>query len=388
MTLAVVAGAIANKPHNGGEAWVRASWAEGLRRLGFQVQIIEEIDPAACVDAAGKPCAVQDSANLAYFREVTRRFGMGGAATLVCRQSGRSWGLQAAELDNLAAAADLLVNISGHLTLPAFLDGSTARKAYVDLDPGFTQYWHADGALNGHLERHDFHFTVGQSVGGPGCPIPTGGLDWKPVRQPVVLESWPYTPSAEAARFTTVASWRGGYGPVSHQGGQYGLKVHEFRKILPLPQRAPQRFEIALDIHPADAEDRARLRQHGWHVVDPRPRSASPDAFQQYVQGSDAEFSVAQGIYVETASGWFSDRSVRYLAAGKPALLQETGFSDHLPTGDGLLAFRTLEEAEHGADSIASDYRRHAEAARSIAEAYFDSDRVLSGFVEAVGVEP
>jgi len=388
MTLAIVAGALANKPHNGGEAWVRASWAEGLRRLGFDVQFVEEIDPASCVDAGGNPCAVQDSANLSYFREVARRFGLQGAATLVCRQSGQSWGLQAAELRDLAADASLLVNISGHLTLPSFLDGSASRKAYVDLDPGFTQFWHAAGALDGHLERHDAHFTVGQSVGRTGCPIPTNGLDWKPVRQPVVLESWPYTPSSAATRFTTVASWRGGYGPVSHEGVQYGLKVHEFRKMLPLPRLVSRRFEVALDIHPADAEDRARLHRHGWDVVDPHPRSESPDAFRKYVQGSDAEFSVAQGIYVETRSGWFSDRSVRYLAAGKPTLLQETGFSDHLPTGDGLIAYRTLDEAVSGAESIASEYEKHARAARSIAEEYFDSDRVLSDFVEVVGVAP
>ena len=147
-----------------------------------------------------------------------------------------------------------------------------------------------------------------------------------------------------------------------------------------------RRFEIALDIDPADERDLVALRDHGWHVVDPTVVASGPVAFRQYVQASGAEFSVAQGIYVETQSGWFSDRTVRYLASGRPVLVQDTGFSRNYPVGEGLVAFRTMDEAVAGAERIARDYAGHGRAARAIAEAYFDSDRVLGRLLEETGL--
>jgi hypothetical protein len=188
-------------------------------------------------------------------------------------------------------------------------------------------------------------------------------------------------------RFTTIASWRGPFGPVQHGGRTFGLKVHEFRKFFELPRRSDQAFEIALNIHPADEKDLRLLREHGWHIVNPQDVAAGPAEFRRYIQQSDAEFSVAQGIYVDTNSGWFSDRTVRYLAAGKPALVQETGFSDNLPVGEGLLSFRTLEEAAAGAKCIAGDYERHSRAARRIAAEHFDSDKVLGRLLREAGID-
>jgi hypothetical protein len=201
-----------------------------------------------------------------------------------------------------------------------------------------------------------------------------------------VLEHWPAVPTLELERFTTIASWRGTYGPVEYEGKTFGLKVHEFRKFLELPQRAPGRFEVALDIHPDDAADRERLLQHGWVLTDPVEASGDPERFRSYIQASGAEFSVAQGIYVATNSGWFSDRTVRYLASGKPVLVQDTGFSRTLPASEGLVAFRTLDEAAAGATMIITDYERHARAARTIAEEFFDSDKVLGNLVEQLGI--
>ncbi|MBI3943419.1 MAG: hypothetical protein HY326_10440, partial [Chloroflexi bacterium] len=187
-------------------------------------------------------------------------------------------------------------------------------------------------------------------------------------------------------RFTTIASWRGPYGPVHYGGKTFGLKVHEFRRFIQMPELASQAFEIALNIHPADGKDLRLLQQHGWQIVDPRVVAPDPNAFRSYVQTSGAEFSVAQGIYVDTHSGWFSDRTVRYLASGKPVLVQDTGFSQNLPVGEGLLAFRTLEQAVSGAAQIGRDYERHCRGAREIAAAYFDSDKVLSKLIEETGV--
>jgi hypothetical protein len=166
----------------------------------------------------------------------------------------------------------------------------------------------------------------------------------------------------------------------------FGLKVHEFRKFLELPERVPQTFEIALDIHAADGKDLDSLRSHRWRIVDPKAVAPDPSAFRRYVQTSGAEFSVAQGMYVQTESGWFSDRTVRYLASGKPALVQDTGFSRTYPVGEGLVAFRTLDEAVAGAEGILRDYDKHCRAARALAEAYFDSDEVLGRLIDEVGV--
>ncbi|MDX1578847.1 MAG: hypothetical protein R3266_10190, partial [Gemmatimonadota bacterium] len=190
-------------------------------------------------------------------------------------------------------------------------------------------------------------------------------------------------------RLTTVASWRGAFGPIEHDGRAHGVKAHEWRRFRDLPGlAAPHRFEAALAIHEADRADRERLERAGWVLEDPVERAGSPDRFRAYVSGSDAEFSVAQGIYVGAGTGWFSDRTARYLAAGRPAIVQDTGFRAHLPAGEGILAFDTPREAARSVDAVARDYAAHARAARALAEARFDSDVVLGGLVDELGVCP
>ncbi len=380
----LVAGALANKPQNGGEAWVRLSWVLGLARLGADVYFAERIRERDCVDAAGAPASFELSANRAFFEATMARFGLSHRSALVCDNGRAIGGLSYADLQVVAAESDLLVNISGHLP-PCVLRRLARRTAYVDIDPGFTQFWHASGHQT-HLEGHDVYFTIAENIGRAGCGIPTCGFDWQVVRQPAVLDHWPAALCADTHRFTTIACWRGSFGPVVYGGRTFGLKVHEFRKIIQLPRlAASERFEVALDIHQADDADRRQLCEHGWLLSDPRAVAADADGFRRYVQQSAAEFSVAQGIYSETDSGWFSDRTIRYLASGKPALVQDTGFSRSLPAGDGLVAFRTLKEAADGARRISTDYSRHAAAARAIAETYFDSDVVLGDFLARAG---
>jgi hypothetical protein len=378
MTAVFVAGALANKPGNGGEAWVRLSWLLGLRRLGFEVVFVEQLSLGACVDAAGAPTPVARSHNLAFFRSVVDRFGL-ASACLIYDEGAEFFGMAREKLLAKAETAPALFNISGHLTYGPLMR-QFSRRIYVDVDPGYTQYWHASGQSLG-LEDHDEHLTVGGNVGTDPCAIPTLGIPWRPVRPPVVLAEWTPGPKGDTSRFTTVASWRGAFGPVTWDGHTFGLKAHEFRKVAELPRRVPGTFEIAAGIHPADSNDKAALEGHGWRLVDPRQVAGTPDAFRAYVKGSGAEFSAAQGIYVETHSGWFSDRTAAYLAAGRPALVQDTGFSRTLPTGEGLLSFTTMEEAVAGAQEILSTYDRHSRAARELAETYFDSDRVLEALI-------
>lgn len=387
MSIVIVSGALANKLGNGGAAWTRLSWALGFRSLGFDVAFVEQIRPDVCVDARGRPAAFDESANLAYFQQVTRRFGLSERATLVCEDGAHHHGLAPAELADLARSADLLVNITGNVTLPGVREG--VRKAiFIDLDPGYTQFWRMSGNAGARLDGHDLYYTVGANLGRAGCGIPMGGIPWRPVRQPVVLEEWPVTEATDRDRFTTVASWRGPYGPPTFEGRTFGLKAHEFRKFLELPARIPQTVELALEIHPADEKDRQALERHGWRLVDPAAVAFDPDSFRRYIQQSGAEFSVAQGVYVETGSGWFSDRTVRYLASGRPALVQDTGFSADIRTGEGLLAFRTIDEAVAGARSIADDYARHSRAARALAEEVFDARRVLGRIADEAGIKP
>jgi hypothetical protein len=366
VTTVVVGGALANKAGSGGEAWVRMSWIRGFEQLGLAVRFVEELAGDA-VD----PIAVR------WFTDVTSRFGLNGRATLL-HGGDAIVGPSLGDLRTLAAEATL-VNISGHVRNPRLLQ-AFRRRVMVDIDPGFTQFWHDEGLAGANVSGHDLYFTIGELIGRPGCPVPTGGIEWHAVKPPVVLSDWPATSGEELDRFTTIATWRGAFGPIEHEGRTYGLKAHEFRRFIELPQRSDSTFEIALDIHPADDPDRHSLRRHGWRIADPRAVARDPDAFRDYIQGSSAEFSVAQGVYVGTQCGWFSDRTTRYLASGRPALVQDTGFSRTVPVGEGLVAFSTLEDAVAGAADIADRYHEHCEAGRRLAEEHFDAQRVLARF--------
>jgi hypothetical protein len=386
MTTVVVSGAVANKHRQGGSIWVRMSWAEALCDAGFEVLFVEQIEEAACVDEAGASVSFEASANLATFDRTMEDFGLTGSAALVCTDGPRVHGMAAGDLLARAAEADLLVNLGGHLRWAPLLRCAD-RRAFVDLDPGFTQIWHQEGRDLG-VEDHHVHFTVGMNVGTPRCPVPTNGTEWRSIRQPVMLERWPQVDATPLKSFSTVASWRGAYGPVTWAGQTYGVKAHEFRRFLSLPREVEARFDLALDIHPGDAADIRRLEEHGWQLRDPAAAAADPNDFRRFVQESGAEFSPAQGIYVHTCSGWFSDRTVRYLASGLPALVQDTGFSQYLPTGDGLLSFRTLADACAGARSLLTDYDHHRRAAREIAEEYFAPERALCPLLEDMAVAP
>lgn len=371
MSVALVAGALANKPRNGGAAWTRLSWAVGLRELGFDVHFVEQLD--------GRP----DDRALRWARQILDAFAL--PATVLDGAGSTVAGLDRRSLEDLAAEASLLVNISGHLGIAAIRD-RVATRVYVDLDPGYTQLWHADGLLD--LDGHDHYRTVGLAIGTDSCALPTGALPWRPIVQPVLLAEWPCHATEDRDLFTTVASWRGPYGTLDLDGRRLGPKAHQFRRFVDLPARAPGRFELALDIDPADAADRAALQEHGWRLRNPQEVADGPAAFRRYVRSSGAECSVAQGMYVETRCGWFADRTTRYLATGRPALVQDTGFRAHLPVGDGLIAFSTPQEAVAGARRITAAYDHHAAAARQLAEQHFDAGLVLGRLCEEVDVAP
>jgi hypothetical protein len=292
-------------------------------------------------------------------------------------------GMSRDQLTEQVECSALLINVMGFLDDEEIF-GCASRRAILDIDPGFGQMWRELG-LADIFSGHDDYVTIGEGIGSPESTVPTCGLNWMTTRQPVVLDQWPIQPPGGDG-FTSVGSWRGPFAPVEYEGTTYGLRVHEFRKFLDLPERTGERFTVAMDIDEADHEDLARLRRSGWRLCDPRSVADSPAAYRTFIQRSGAEFMVAKNMYVRTRSGWFSDRSICYLASGKPVLAQDTGLTSIYPTGEGLLTYSTEDEAVAGVEEICGNYNRHSKAARAIAEEYFDSDKVLTALLGKLGV--
>ena len=385
--LVIVGGVIANKYLNGGAVWTRLNWVLGMRKLGFDVVFMEQIHQDNCLDDQGRVTSFEHSVNLAYFRKVMQEFGLSESAMLIYQDGQECYGKSFQEIGELASDADLLINITGHLHLPEIME-SRAHKVYIDLDPGYTQLWHQAGMLGAHFLAHDQYFTIAEAIGRSECSIPVGDIPWQTTCQPVVLDLWPVSERGDPERFTTIASWRDDYGTLKHQGQRLGVKAHEFRRFIKFPDLVDQTCEIALSLYAEDQADLDLLRKHGWQVKDPAQIVPNPVAFREYIQTSGAEFSVAKEMYTKTRGGWFSDRTVRYLASGKPALVQDTGFSHRYPVGEGLLAFDSMNSALMGAREISRNYMAHCRAARQLAEDFFDSDQVLGNLVERIGIAP
>jgi hypothetical protein len=379
----VVAGSLAQKPRNGGHTWVLLQYLLGFKRLGWDVTFVDQLEPQMCVDAVGQPCAVDRSLNLAYFLQIMKRFGLGDEFALIYDRGERFFGLSRGQAADRTKNAALLLNIMGFLTDEEIL-GAARRRVFLDIDPGFGQMWQELG-LHHMFRGHDEYVTIGENIGQAGCDIPTCGLKWLTTPQPVVLDFWPAVKGGSDKWFTSVVSWRGAYGPLEYRGKTYGLRVHEFRKFAPLPRLSGRTFELALDIHPTEFKDRELLNRNGWLLVDPKAAAGDPWAYRGYIQNSRAEFMVAKNMYVQTHSGWFSDRSICYLASGKPVMAQDTGIGNLYPTGKGLLTFTTLDEALTQVEEVNQDYDRHAQAARALAETYFDSDKVLNHLLRGLG---
>jgi hypothetical protein len=378
MKSVTIAGAMAQKPGRGGHTWVFLQYLLGFRQLGWDVVFLDRLEPEMSRDESGAAVPIERSWNVKYFCEVMRCFGFEGSYALVCDGGRSTIGLSRQRVLERVAASEALINVNGFLNDREIL-AAAARRVFLDIDPGFGQIWQATGLHDGFVD-HEAHVTIAENIGKPGCTIPTCGLAWITTRQPIVAAEWPSVGhSPDRARpITSVASWRGSYGPVTYDGATYGLRVHEFRKFATLPSLTSARFELALDIHQADGKDIELLRGNGWQLVDPRLAAGDPWRYRDYIRGSAAELMIAKGMYVGTRSGWFSDRSVCYLATGRPVLTQDTGLEGVLPLGTGLLAFATLDEAAAAAEAIRADYARHARAARELAVEYFDSSAVLS----------
>lgn len=375
----VVGGMVAAVPDQGGATWAVLQYLLGFARLGHEVYFVEALDGEALLPH-GAP--VDQTANARYCHDVMREHGLDHAWALVRRGTRDTAGLSYPSLDRIGREASVLVDISGTLADEEVFSRVPIR-VYLDVDPAFTQLWDAQG-INMRLSGHTHYVTVGQSIGTSHCQVPTGGRRWSTTWPPVVLEQWPVGAPISHDAFTTVANWRA-YGSIDHDGVHYGQKVHSLRRFMTLPTRTRERFLLALAIDQAETTDLAALQANGWQLADPTQVAGSPSAYRRFIQGSSAELGIAKDGYVTSRSGWFSDRSVCYLAAGRPVVAQGTGFSQHLPTGSGLLTFDTAEEILDGVESIRAHYGAHAAAARDLAAEHFDSDKVLRRLLDEIG---
>jgi hypothetical protein len=369
-SVAIAAG-VAQRPDAGGHTWFALQHLLGFRRLGWDVLLVDRLDPSMAEDV---------TANLAFLATVLEAFGLEDCWTVLL-PDGDAAGVPRAEVERRLAGSDLLINVMGYLDDEDLL-GLPPLRVFLDIDPGFGQMWR-ELELHDLLAGHERFASVGLNVGAAACTVPDCAQTWIPTLPPVVLDAW--APAAGGEAFTTVASWRGPFDPVEYEGRRYGLRAHEFRRFLELPELTAATLEPALAIDAADAADRERLAAHGWSLVDPLAVAGDPFSYNRFIRRSGAEFTVAKGMYVETGSGWFSDRSACYLASGKPVVAQETGFAEHLPTGEGLLCFATLDEAVAAVEEVRTEPRRHRRAAREIAEAHFDSGLVLNRLVAELG---
>jgi hypothetical protein len=388
VTLIVVAGALANKPSNGGEAWVSLGWIRGLASLGYQVRFVEVIDPEDCRNGDGQHCAARDAIQYQWFESTIRRFVPSGCAALLCAEEVLGSGVQPDDPSRWAEVADLVVDISGHLARGSDLFDDFATSLFLDLDPGYTQVWHEQDSPGNRLGRHHHYASVGLGVGQPWSDTPTAGVEWIAVPPFVVLDDWPQACLPPTRPLTTVTTWRNPFGMLRWQGADHGSKHQEFRRFRDLPRRCDTQLEIATTFAAADHADRLALEECGWGINDAAIVAADPDSFRDYVSTSTGEWSVAQGVYVDLRTGWLSDRTVRYLAAGRPAIVQETGQSRCVPTGEGLLTFTDIDDAVEAIDLTRREPQLHARAARALAVRCFSADRVLPDLLARLNVGP
>lgn len=368
----------------GGMTWHSLQYAMGLDALGHDVWVVEDSDDyETCYDPSTGESGTDPSYGLAYAGDVFDRVGLGGRWAYHHAHSSTWHGPAAEGIRQVCRDADVVINLAGIHPLRPWLEEIPVR-VYVDADPAFTQIRHlTDPGARDLAERHTAFFSFGERIEGGSAEVPDDGFPWKATRQPIALNAWPLTPTPPEAPFTTVMQWDS-YGSREHRGRRYGMKSTSFDPYLRLPETTGAPFELA--VGKLDADARERLGKAGWRLVDPQVVTRTPWTYQGYIGSSIGEFAVAKHGYVVSRSGWFSERTACYLASGRPAVVQDTGFSALVPTGEGLLAFTTPEEARAGIERVRADPLGHGRAARAVAEECFRAERVLSDLLDrAVG---
>ncbi len=368
----------------GGVAWDYLQYVEGFRQLGHDVYYLEDTEMWP-YDPIQNTVSANASYNVNYLRGVMEKLGLADRWIYRSAPDASYHGRTEAAAKEICATADLYLNVSGCGWLrPEYL--AIPCKIFLDSDPMFTQVALVSGKHDviDRIRAHDKHFTFAENIGAADCRIPTAGFDWISTRQPIVLDWW--EPTAEPPRdvFTTVMNWVS-YKNCEYNDETWGQKDVEFLKFVDLPGRTQQQFEIAMGMGPGMKRPTEMLQQKGWQIIEPAEHLPDPWTYREYLRHSKGEWSVAKEGYVKSHSGWFSCRSACYLALGRPCVLQDTDWSHVYPTGRGLFAYQTSDEALAGIEAINADYAAHSRSARQLAEEMFDARRVLADLIAKAG---
>lgn len=372
-----------------GVVWQNLHYLLGFERLGCEAYYVET---HARTPSMLMTDPDDDSSALAaeFIAAIMRRFGLADRwAFRALHDDGSCFGMSEGQLERLYGSADLLINLHGG-TQPLPELTASGRLVYLETDPVQLQLELRHGVQEtlDFLEPHSAFFTFAENWGQPDCGLPVQDrYRFVPTRQPVVMDLWPDRSAQPADLFTTIGNWRQDWRDVTFEGERYTWSKHyEFLKYLDLPQRTGAAFELALSS--CEEPERQMLRERGWGVRDGLEISRGIDRYRDYVGGSRGEFTVAKDQNVRLRTGWFSDRTATYLASGRPAVTQDTGFGVALPTGEGLFAFDSFETAAEAVQRIDADYSHHARAARELAREHFDHEAVLRPLLEHVGIRP
>ena len=358
-------------PEGGGHLWVYLNWALGLQALGCRVIWLEGIDPAMPVQ--------QVRTLTSMLKSRLESYGLADDVAL-CSWDGAPLPQAMTEkcLDvDAAVEANLLLNLA--YSIPSQVVERFQRTALVDIDPGLLQLWMSAGLVN--PAQHDVYFTIGETVGKPAARFPDCGLQWHYTPPAVFLPAWPMTRTSSRAPFTTVSGWWEDW--IEYQGENVNNdKRTSFLEYADLPLHTSAQLELALCLSNEDDEDRRFLEQRGWKIRDSWEVAPNPKQYQSYIQRSRGEFSCAKPSCMLLQNAWISDRTLCYLASGKPAVVQHTGSSNFLPDAEGLFRFHNIEEAARALTMVQSDYEQQCILARHLAEDYFDAQKVVGSVLE------
>lgn len=363
----------------GGMAWHHLQYIMGLTQLGHDVLFLEESDDyPSCYDPTMHEVGTDPTYGIQFTKAAFAKLGMNAQWAYYDAHCNEWHGPGAGKVDDFCASADALINVSGVNRLLPFLQEIPVR-ILIDTDPAFTQIRHLTNEnARSRASQHNSFFTFGETIETGQSTVPNDGFHWQATRQPIFLDAWPLRDGPKYGAFTTVMQWES-YPPVEYGARRFGMKSDSFNLVRDLPGRVRAPLEIALGGNTAPRSD---LRQLGWRLTDPLSVTRNPWTYQTYLGMSRGEFSVAKHGYVASCSGWFSERTACYLAMGRPAVVQDTGFSKHLPCGAGLFAFDDAETAINAIERVETDYNSQCRAARELAANYFDSRIVLRSLLE------
>ena len=378
----------------GGVTWDYIQYPLGLLLMGHDVFYIEDTRLYPIYQKAGSQW--DDCTEcVTHLSTVMNHFGMAERWAYRDEASGKTYGLAENRILEICKTADIFINISCSTVMREEYAEIPAR-VLIDSDPMFTQiqyiteqsFTEGVSKLKELVNAHNFHFTFGENMGAADCLIPDCGINWQPTRQPICLKYWDKTPTlaTEKPIFTTLMNWTAGKN-LMYQNEEWGQKDVEFPKIIAIPSLfRDSHFSIVINQTGGKQNNfpETAIKKHGWHIESPEKAAGNWADYQRFINHSFAELSVAKNTYVKARTGWFSCRSACYLAAGRPVITQDTGWSKYIPSGKGLFAFSNQEEAIEAVKQVISEPKVHIKAAKATAKEYFDSEKVLNKMLECL----